>query len=80
MQKIIDHLSIKQKELSKKEKEARDGANKKKAKATLKGGGGKSTAIDDAMINDVMGADYGEDADYGAEGFQREQEAEYDFM
>jgi hypothetical protein len=32
-----------------------------------------------AMINDVMGADYGDE--YGnEEGFKREEEAEYDFM
>jgi hypothetical protein len=82
MQKIVDHLSIKQKELAKKEKEARDGANKKKAKATLKGGGGKASYEmnnNNAMINDVMGADYGDE--YGnEEGFKREEEAEYDFM
>jgi len=85
IQKIVDFMSIMQKQLAKKEKEARDGKNKKKPKASIVGGSGKGA--DDltrnnnaAMINDVMGIgdDYG---DYGDEGgFKREEEGEYDFM
>ena len=30
------------------------------------------------MINDIMGGDYGDEAE--GTGFQREEEAEYDFM
>ena len=83
--KIVDHLSIMQKALAKKEKEARDGKNKKTAKATLKGAGGKNYERNNnnAMINDVMGAqDYGDYGDYGDEGaaFKREEEADFDFM
>ena len=74
-----------QKTLAKKEKEARDGKNKKAAKASLKGAGGKNYERNNntAMINDVMGgAEYGDYGDYGDEGghFKREEEAEIDFM
>lgn len=48
----------------------------------MTGGGGKSnyeTNNNTAMINDVMGGDYGDE--YGEEGaFKREEEAEFDFM
>ena len=53
----------------------------KKEKVQLKGGTGKAYELNNnkAMINDVMG-DYGDDDDYGNEGFNRENEAQYDFM
>lgn len=53
----------------------------KKEKVQLKGGTGKAYEMNNnkAMINDVMG-DYGDDDDYGNEGFNRENEAQYDFM
>lgn len=83
IQKINDFMSIMQKALAKKEKEARDGKNKKKPKASIAGGGGKGgddLTSNAAMINDVMGIG-GEYGDYGDEaGFAREAEAEYDFM
>lgn len=41
IQKVVDFMSIMQKALAKKEKEARDGKNKKKPKASIGGGGGK---------------------------------------
>lgn len=47
----------------------------------MTGGGGKSAyeTTNTAMINDVMGGDYGDE--YGEEGvFKREEEAEFDFM
>ena len=80
--KIVDHLTIMQKNLAKKEKEARDGKNKKSAKPSIKGAATKNDRNNNpAMINDMMG---GGDAygDYGdeAEGFKREEEADYDFM
>ena len=62
-------------------KEKADDKNVKKKAAQLKGGGGKGydRNNNNAMINDVMGAE--ENEDYGNETeFKKEQEAEYDFM
>jgi len=89
MQKIIDSLSMMQKEKAKKEKEERDGkaGKKKKNTAALKGGGGKGYEVNcnPAMVNDVMGVnqddeygDYG--AETGGETFKRAEENDYDFI
>jgi hypothetical protein len=87
MQKIIDSLSMMQKEKAKKEKEERDGkAGKKKKQAALKGGGGKGYEMNcnPAMVNDVMGVNADDEyGDYGAEtgeNFKRAEEGEYDFI
>ena len=77
-----------QKTLAKKEKEARDGKNKKKAKASIAAGGAKggddqTRNNNTAMINDVMGVGADDYGDYGNETgatFTRESEADYDFM
>jgi predicted GTPase len=83
IKKIADHLNTLYNTKLAQEKEERDGKNKKKSKPSIKGGGAKGYELNNnaAMISDVMGAedDYGDYGDEGA-GFQRENEAAYDFM
>jgi len=83
IKKIADHMQAIYNEKLKQEKEERDGKNKKKKAPSIKGGGAKgfdNINNNAAMINDVMGDD--EYGDYGDEtgGFQKEEEANYDFM
>lgn len=85
IKKVVDHIQIILNEKTKKEKEERDGKNKKKKAPTLAGGGAKGYEFNNnpGMVADVMGGNGNEDddyGDYGEEGFTKEGEADYDFM
>lgn len=87
LKKIVDTFTVVYNSKITEEKKAEGGGKKnKKAKPMIAAGkaaGGASRINNPAMVNDLMGDEdeYGaEDGNYGAEGFTKEAEADYDFI